>query len=149
MMFKAILAGVAGIAIAASALPAAAAQQHFKGDICGNKVDIDLKVPGADANPKLKEFFGVWGKGRWSTSTCTGLIVSEINGDKATVHYYYGAGPDAPAAGTFTKTDAVMKGKYLFFKSLRGYDVSYEPTGNQLKGWFGTVTLTDRLQKLQ
>jgi hypothetical protein len=143
------LAGsIVGALVAAIALPAAA-QQHYQGDICGNKVDVDLKAPDANANAQLKPFYGVWAKGRWSTSTCTGLIVSEINGDNATVHYYYGAGPDAPTPGTFTKTDAVMKGKSLYFHSLKGYELSYEMTSSGLKGWFGTTRTDQNLQKLQ
>ena len=80
------------------------------------------------------------------------LAVTEINGSVATVHYFYGAGmpPNAPGMpGSFVKTDAVMKGKYLFFKSKLGYDVTYELTNGQLMAWFSTVTLSDKLQKLQ
>ncbi len=138
------------LAVAAIALPAAA-QQHFQGDICGNKADVILKTPGADANPELKKFFGVWGKGKWDNNLCTGLAVTEVKGNTATVQYFYGAGSgsDSPVPGSFVKTDAVMKGKYLSFTSLKGYAVSYELTGGQLKGWFGNVSTSDRLQKLQ
>lgn len=150
-MFKTLLVGVAGIALALTALPATAADQHFQGDLCGNKVDVVLKIPDASANPKLKEFFGVWGNGKWSTGTCTGLIVSEINGDKPVVHYYYGAGPDAPAAGVYTPADPGLKsGKWLFFHSSKGYEVSFEQVGtNQLKGWFGINKTSQNLQKIQ
>jgi hypothetical protein len=142
---------ILGALVAAAVAFPAAAQQHFQGDICGNKADVVLKTPGADANPELKKFWGVWGKGKWDNHMCTGLVVSEINGTTATIQYFYGSGspPDSPVPGSFIKKDAVMKGKYLSFTSLKGYAVSYELTGGQLKGWFGNVSTSDRLQKLQ
>ena len=130
----------------------AAAEETFSGDLCGNQVNLVLKTPAANADPKLKKHFGVWGLGKWDNGMCTALAVTEINGSVATVHYFYGAGmpPNAPGMpGSFVKTDAVMKGKYLFFKSKLGYDVTYELTNGQLMAWFSTVTLSDKLQKLQ
>lgn len=91
IILKSILAGVVGVAIAAS-VPAAAQEKHYQGDICGNRADIVLKTPSDDANVQLKQFFGVWGKGMWSTRMCTGLAVTEVNGNTATVQYFYGAG---------------------------------------------------------
>jgi hypothetical protein len=150
-MFKSFVAGVAGIALAMMALPASAAESHFQGDLCGNKVDVVLKTPGPDANPKLKEFFGVWGNGRWTTGTCAGLIVSEINGDKPVVSYYYGSGADAAQAGVYKPADPGLKSsKWLLFHSSKGYEVSFEPVGaKELKGWFGSVQTDKKLQKLQ
>lgn len=127
------------------------AQDRFTGDLCGNKADVVLKAPGPDANPELKKFIGVWGKGKWENNLCTALAVTEVNGNTATVRYFYGAGmpPNDTNPGSFVKADAVLKGKYLFFKSLKGFDVSYELVGGQLMGWFGNIKLTERLQKLQ
>jgi len=147
VMLKTILiAGVAGVAVATAALPAAAGEYT----LCGNKANVVLKTPGADADPTLKQYFGIWDNGKWSTGICNGLVVSEVNGNKATVTYYYGAGPGASATpGSFTKTDATMKGKYLSFKSEKGADVSYELAGGELKGWFGNTELSKKLQKAQ
>ncbi|MCF8533461.1 MAG: hypothetical protein K9G48_10695 [Reyranella sp.] len=139
---------IVGLFGALIAMPAVA-QERFTGDLCGNKADLVLKTPGADANPELKKFFGVWDKGKWDYGMCNALAVTEINGNAATVHYFYGVGVGTSAPGSFVKTDAVMKGKHLFFKSKLGYDVSYELTGGQLMGWFGTTTITDKLQKLK
>ena len=128
-----------------------AAQDRFTGDLCGNKADVVMKTPAADANPELKKFFGVWGKGKWENNLCTALAVTEVSGNTATVRYFYGAGipPNDTMPNSFAKADAVMKGKYLFFKSLKGFDVSYELVNGQLMGWFGNIKLTERLQKLQ
>lgn len=129
-----------------------AAQETFTGDICGNKVSLVLKTPGADANPELKKFFGVWGKGKWENNACTGLAVLEIKGNVATIEYFYGAGANSPSQppGSFVKTDAVMKGKQLFFNSRAGYPVYYELTGEgKLNGWFSANRMIDHLQKLK
>lgn len=137
-----------GLLGALAGLPAAA-QDRFAGDLCGNKVDVVMKAPAPDANPELRKFHGAWGKGKWATGICNGIVVSEVTPTSATVHYFYGTGPGVPNPGSFVKTDAVMKGKYLFFKSALGADVSYEMSGNQLTGWFGNTKLADPLQKLQ
>lgn len=139
-----------GVVVALLSVPGMA-QDRFAGDLCGNKADVVLKAPGPDANPELKKFFGVWGKGKWINDICTALAVTEINGNTATVQYFYGAGrpPDSTVPNSFVKTDAVMKGKYLFFKSMKGYDVTYEVVDGQLMGWFGNTKLADRLQKLR
>jgi len=134
-----------GVVIMCAAMPASA--QEF--DLCGNKANVILKTPGADASPELKKFWGVWGKGEWAGSICNALVVSEVNGDKATVEYFYGSAPGVPKPGSFVSADATMKGKYLFFKSSKGSDVSYEFTGGQLNGWFGSTALDKKLQKLK
>jgi len=127
------------------------AQERFTGDLCGNKADVILKTPGADANPELKKFYGVWGNGKWINDICTALAVTEVNGNTATVQYFYGAGrpPDSTVPSSFIKTDAVMKGKYLYFRSMKGFEVTYELVDGQLMGWFGNVKLAERLKKLQ
>lgn len=142
--------GVVSALVASSIAFSASAQQRYQGDLCGNKVDVVLTTPDANANPTLKQFFGVWGDGKWSTTTCAGLIVSEINGDKAVVHYYYGAGPDAPHAGVYAPSDAGLKsGKWLLFHSSKGFEVSFELVGDQLKGWFGNNKTAENLKKRQ
>lgn len=42
-----------------------------------------------------------------------------------------------------------MKGKWLYFHSLRGFEVTYELKDGQLKGWFGNISTIENLQKLQ
>ena len=139
-----------GLMVGLTGLPVAA-QDRFTGDLCGNKADIVLKTPGPDANSELKKFFGVWGKGEWDNGTCFALAVTEVNGNVATIQYFYGTGapPDSVVPGSFVKTDAVMKGNYLSFTSMKGFPHSYQLVGGQLKGWVGQLTIRNNLQKLQ
>jgi len=126
----------------------AAAQETFTGDLCGQKVNLVLKTPGADANPELKKFFGVWGKGKWDINMCNAIAMTEINGNVATVYYFYGIGDRTSTPGFFVETGAVMKDKSLSFVR-KGYPVTYDLTDGQLMGWYGATKLSDKLQKLK
>lgn len=138
--------GITGMVAATDA----AAQQRFTGDLCGNKVDTTIKAAPAGTDPKLAAYLGVWRDGKWESGTCNGLIVSEINGGKVTVTYYFGTGVGVPQPGSFTKTDAVLSGKYLSFLSLRGSKVMYEPAANEtLKGWFDSMQTATNLKRAQ
>jgi hypothetical protein len=139
-------AGIAAFVVATGA----AAQQPFSGDLCGNKANVTIKPAPAGTDPKLVAFLGVWSGGKWESGTCNALVVSEINGGKATVTYYFGRGVDVPTPGSFTKTDAAMSGKYLKFISLRGSTVMYEPaSGGMIKGWFDSLQTVTNLKRAQ
>jgi hypothetical protein len=128
----------------------AAAQQQFSGVLCDNKVDVTVKPAPPGTDPKLAAFLGVWRDGKWDAGTCNGLAVTEIKDGKATVTYYFGRGVEVPQPGSFTKTDAVLSGKYLKFISARGSMVQYEPAANgTIKGWFDSMQTTTNLRRAQ
>ncbi|OGC88259.1 hypothetical protein A2419_00965 [Candidatus Adlerbacteria bacterium RIFOXYC1_FULL_48_26] len=135
-----------------TASAAAAPDQVFSGKLCDVKVDVVLKTPGADANPELKKFFGVWGEGVWENSACTALAVTEVNGNVATVLYVYGAGSNSVSSppGSFVIQDATVVKGQLFFKSRKGYSVYYQLTSQgRLDGQFGTNLMKRHLPKLR